>query len=174
MGYIDATQLTQLAEPMQKNAYGQYLFELLRTGGARGEGDSDRLARRAIVEPEVLGDAAGFFLETFQAERYAAAGIGGPFVQDNLSRSAKGTLRGLALPGAAPPRKAGAGAPGGSLGRRGGRAAGLASLRSLGGSGAERREPSPAVDSAGLRARLLRALRGADFFYKCTDLYALR
>jgi glucose-1-phosphate thymidylyltransferase len=35
MGYIDAAQLTRLAEPMRKNAYGQYLFELLRTGGAR-------------------------------------------------------------------------------------------------------------------------------------------
>ncbi len=48
-----------------------------------------------IVEPRAFGDARGFFLETFQAERYAAVGIRGPFVQDNLSRSAKGTLRGL-------------------------------------------------------------------------------
>jgi len=35
MGYIDAGHLAQLAEPMRKNAYGQYLLELLRTGGAR-------------------------------------------------------------------------------------------------------------------------------------------
>lgn len=35
MGYIDAAQLAQLAEPMRKNAYGEYLLELLRTGGAR-------------------------------------------------------------------------------------------------------------------------------------------
>jgi glucose-1-phosphate thymidylyltransferase len=35
MGYIDAVRLAQLAEPMRKNAYGQYLLELLRTGGAR-------------------------------------------------------------------------------------------------------------------------------------------
>lgn len=48
-----------------------------------------------IIEPKVFGDARGFFLETFQAERYAAAGIKGTFVQDNLSRSVKGTLRGL-------------------------------------------------------------------------------
>jgi dTDP-4-dehydrorhamnose 3,5-epimerase len=48
-----------------------------------------------IVEPRVVGDARGFFLETFHAERYAAAGITGPFVQDNLSHSAKGTVRGL-------------------------------------------------------------------------------
>ena len=50
-----------------------------------------------LVEPKVFGDARGFFLETYQAARYAEAGIGGPFVQDNLSRSAKGILRGLHL-----------------------------------------------------------------------------
>lgn len=48
-----------------------------------------------IVEPKVHGDARGFFLETFHAERYAAAGIVGPFVQDNHSRSQPGVLRGL-------------------------------------------------------------------------------
>jgi dTDP-4-dehydrorhamnose 3,5-epimerase len=48
-----------------------------------------------LVEPRVFGDARGFFLETFHAERYAGAGIVGPFVQDNLSRSVKHTLRGL-------------------------------------------------------------------------------
>jgi len=36
MGTIDAAQLARLAEPMRKNAYGEYLLELLRTGGARG------------------------------------------------------------------------------------------------------------------------------------------
>ncbi|MEQ9565511.1 MAG: dTDP-4-dehydrorhamnose 3,5-epimerase [Porticoccaceae bacterium] len=48
-----------------------------------------------IIEPRVFGDDRGFFLETFQAERYASAGIDLPFVQDNHSRSAKGVLRGL-------------------------------------------------------------------------------
>lgn len=48
-----------------------------------------------LVEPKVFGDARGFFYKGYQAERYAAAGIPGPFVQDNLSRSARGTLRGL-------------------------------------------------------------------------------
>lgn len=50
-----------------------------------------------IIEPRVVGDARGFFLETYQLERYAAHGISRPFVQDNLSRSAKGVLRGLHL-----------------------------------------------------------------------------
>jgi dTDP-4-dehydrorhamnose 3,5-epimerase len=49
-----------------------------------------------IIEPRVFGDERGFFLETFQARRYAEeAGIDLPFVQDNHSRSAKGVLRGL-------------------------------------------------------------------------------
>jgi dTDP-4-dehydrorhamnose 3,5-epimerase len=49
-----------------------------------------------IVEPKVFGDERGFFLETFQAERYAElAGIKLPFMQDNHSRSSKAVLRGL-------------------------------------------------------------------------------
>ncbi len=48
-----------------------------------------------LVEPKVFGDARGQFLETWNAERYAAAGIPGPFVQDNLSRSRRNTVRGL-------------------------------------------------------------------------------
>ena len=49
-----------------------------------------------IIEPKVFGDERGFFLETFQAERYKTlAGIELPFVQDNHSRSSKEVLRGL-------------------------------------------------------------------------------
>lgn len=49
-----------------------------------------------VIEPQVFGDERGFFLETFQAERYKAlAGIGMTFVQDNHSRSGKNVLRGL-------------------------------------------------------------------------------
>ncbi len=49
-----------------------------------------------IIEPKVFGDERGFFLEVFQAERYAdIAGISLPFVQDNHSRSSKDVLRGL-------------------------------------------------------------------------------
>jgi dTDP-4-dehydrorhamnose 3,5-epimerase len=50
-----------------------------------------------IIEPMVFQDARGFFLETFSASRYADAGVSGPFVQDNHSRSLKGTIRGLHL-----------------------------------------------------------------------------
>lgn len=48
-----------------------------------------------IIEPRVFGDQRGFFLETFQAERYAQAGMKLDFVQDNISRSSQGVLRGL-------------------------------------------------------------------------------
>jgi dTDP-4-dehydrorhamnose 3,5-epimerase len=50
-----------------------------------------------IIEPRIFGDQRGFFLETFQAARYASHGIRGPFVQDNFSRSARGVVRGLHL-----------------------------------------------------------------------------
>ena len=48
-----------------------------------------------LVIPDVFGDSRGFFQETFKAEAYRAAGIGVSFIQDNWSRSVKGTLRGL-------------------------------------------------------------------------------
>lgn len=49
-----------------------------------------------IIQPDVFQDERGFFLETFQAERYRAlAGIDFNFVQDNHSRSGKNVLRGL-------------------------------------------------------------------------------
>ena len=50
-----------------------------------------------VVEPDVHADGRGFFLESYQADRYRRCGIPGPFVQDNHSRSAAGTLRGLHL-----------------------------------------------------------------------------
>ncbi len=50
-----------------------------------------------IVEPQIHGDARGWFKETWQARRYAEAGIEGPFVQDNMARSRHGILRGLHL-----------------------------------------------------------------------------
>jgi dTDP-4-dehydrorhamnose 3,5-epimerase len=50
-----------------------------------------------VIEPAVYRDPRGFFLETYHQARYAEAGIPGPFVQDNHSYSARGTLRGLHL-----------------------------------------------------------------------------
>lgn len=48
-----------------------------------------------IIEPDVFGDARGFFMESWNAKRYAEVGLDANFVQDNLSYSARGVLRGL-------------------------------------------------------------------------------
>jgi len=55
------------------------------------------IAGVVVIEPNIHRDGRGFFLETYHAERYRAHGIGGPFVQDNHSRSVANTLRGLHL-----------------------------------------------------------------------------
>ena len=47
------------------------------------------------IEPKSFGDSRGFFFESYQRDRYYGAGIAVEFVQDNVSRSCKGTLRGL-------------------------------------------------------------------------------
>ena len=47
------------------------------------------------VFPQVFGDARGFLMETWHARKLAEAGIGAQFVQENLSRSAAGVLRGM-------------------------------------------------------------------------------
>ena len=56
---------------------------------------STPLAGLSVIEPRVFEDPRGFFLETFNAARYEALGIPAHFVQDNWSRSQRGTLRGL-------------------------------------------------------------------------------
>jgi dTDP-4-dehydrorhamnose 3,5-epimerase len=50
-----------------------------------------------IIEPSVFGDERGFFMESYSRDRYADAGIASEFVQDNVSLSARGILRGLHL-----------------------------------------------------------------------------
>lgn len=48
-----------------------------------------------LFKPKVFGDARGFFLETWNRQRYAEAGLDKDFVQDNVSQSRQGILRGL-------------------------------------------------------------------------------
>ena len=48
-----------------------------------------------LIKPKIWGDARGYFVETWQQERYATAGIDLPFVQHNHSKAAYGILRGL-------------------------------------------------------------------------------
>jgi len=58
-----------------------------------------------ILEPKVFGDPRGFFLESWNRRRYHDAGIEADFVQDNLSFSRRGTLRGLHFQNPAPQAK---------------------------------------------------------------------
>ena len=48
-----------------------------------------------LIEPDVFGDNRGFFMETYRADQFKEAGIPTNFVQDNMSSSRKGVLRGL-------------------------------------------------------------------------------
>ena len=48
-----------------------------------------------LIEPRVFGDARGYFMETYSEKVFHENGVDAKFVQDNLSRSVKGTLRGL-------------------------------------------------------------------------------
>ena len=48
-----------------------------------------------IIEPEVFGDSRGYFMESWNRQRYREAGLNFDFVQDNFSLSRRGTLRGL-------------------------------------------------------------------------------
>jgi dTDP-4-dehydrorhamnose 3,5-epimerase len=54
-----------------------------------------RLPEVLIIEPAIHRDDRGYFVEIYHARRYAEAGLGVTFVQDNQSRSVRGTLRGL-------------------------------------------------------------------------------
>ena len=53
------------------------------------------IAGLLVIEPQVFGDARGFFLETWNRRRYGEAGLEADFVQDNVSFSRRGILRGL-------------------------------------------------------------------------------
>ncbi|MEO7239181.1 MAG: dTDP-4-dehydrorhamnose 3,5-epimerase [Gemmatimonadales bacterium] len=54
-----------------------------------------RIPEVLVIEPTVHSDERGFFLESWHEERLAAKGVAARFVQDNHSRSVRGTLRGL-------------------------------------------------------------------------------
>ena len=81
---------------------------------------ADRAAGRAVIEPRVFGDARGYFFESWNRERFAeASGVTVEFVQDNISYSARGVLRGLHYQ--CPSRRASSSACSRARFRRGGR-----------------------------------------------------
>lgn len=53
------------------------------------------IADVVLIEPKIFSDARGYFMETFQQSTFEENGITGQFVQDNLSHSSRGALRGL-------------------------------------------------------------------------------
>jgi len=59
--------------------------------------ETTRLPGVVIIEPVIHRDPRGLFVETYQARRYSENGLPSEFVQDNHSRSIRGTLRGLHL-----------------------------------------------------------------------------
>ncbi len=54
-----------------------------------------RIDGLVLIEPQVFGDHRGFFAETYREDAWTAAGVDAAFVQDNHSRSRRGTLRGM-------------------------------------------------------------------------------
>ena len=94
-GWLKKERLLQQAKALKKLAMGITLHRSLRGGPTTMNVIETNLPGVLIIEPKLFGDHRGFFKETFQAERYAEAGICLPFVQDNHSRSQKGVLRGF-------------------------------------------------------------------------------
>ena len=64
-------------------------------GKIKVEDNCNGIAGLKVIEPAVFGDARGYFMETYNYNDFAEAGIGCTFVQDNQSASKKGVLRGL-------------------------------------------------------------------------------
>ena len=118
-----------------------------------------RLPGLVLLAPAVHGDARGFFVETFRADAWAAEGVPTEFVQDNHSRSRRGTLRGLHFQTHPGQGKLVRVARGPRARRRRRPAPRLPHVRRVGGRRARRRARAPALHPGRLRPRLLRALR---------------
>jgi dTDP-4-dehydrorhamnose 3,5-epimerase len=125
-----------------------------------------------IIEPKIFGDQRGFFAETYQFRRYTEFGISRPFVQDNMSRSSYGVLRGLHLQNPSPQGKL--------VSVMRGRVLDVAVDVRIGSPNFGRHV---AVELSEENHRQLWVPRGfahgfvvlsetADFFYKCDDLYS--
>jgi dTDP-4-dehydrorhamnose 3,5-epimerase len=56
---------------------------------------NSRIPEVKIIEPQIFGDNRGYFLESYRTDKFNDAGIDIDFLQDNISKSSKNTLRGL-------------------------------------------------------------------------------
>ena len=101
MGYITKDKLFELAEPLMKNQYGQYLVNVATQVELRNEVlqmnvIETKLSGVKILEPKVFGDHRGYFMESYNKNIFDELGLNFEFIQDNQSLSAPvGTLRGL-------------------------------------------------------------------------------
>ncbi|MDD2240724.1 MAG: dTDP-4-dehydrorhamnose 3,5-epimerase [Kiritimatiellae bacterium] len=125
-----------------------------------------------LFTPQVHGDARGFFLQTYQTIEYAAAGLDRVFVQDNLSRSRRDTVRGLHYQLRHPQAKLVSVMRGAVLDvavdiRRGSPTFGTFVVAEL---SEENRHQLYIPEGFAHGFRVLS--ESADFFYKCTDHYA--
>jgi glucose-1-phosphate thymidylyltransferase len=159
MGYIDAAQLVQLAEPMKENDYGQYLIRLVETGGHGHEGDRDAPAGRPPHRAEGARGCAWLLPGDVPGGPLRRGGHPPPLRPGQPVALEEGYPAGPSLPGAARAGQACAGAAGGGVGRGGGRPPRLAHLRHVGGRGALRGQPPAGVGAPRLRPWLLRAER---------------
>ncbi len=130
------------------------------------------IAGMLLIEPQVFGDARGFFMETWTAARFKAAGVDVNFVQDNHSRSTQWTLRGMHLQvqhtqGKLVRVTAGAVYDAVVDLRRGSPSFG----RSWGAELTDQNHHMLWVP-AGLAHGMLVTSESADFLYKCTDVYS--
>lgn len=125
-----------------------------------------------LFHPQLHGDERGFFLQTYQTREYAAAGLDRVFVQDNLSRSHRDTIRGLHYQLRQPQAKLVSVLRGAVLDvavdiRRGSPTFGQSVVAEL---SEENRRQLYIPEGFAHGFRVLTEL--ADFQYKCTDFYA--
>ncbi len=154
MGYIGADDVARIAQTMRGNGYGRYLLQVIAGEGVKFL--PTEIPEVIVIEPEVYRDARGFFLETYHAEKYRADGIAPAFVQDNHSRSAQGTLRGLHAQVRRPQGKLIRVVEGEIFESGSGHPTGLAELRTLGRHQALGGKLSPVLHSPRLCPRVLR------------------
>ena len=130
-----------------------------------------RLDGLVLLAPAVHGDARGFFMETWRADAWQLHGVPAGFVQDNHSRSRRGTLRGHPLPDAAGSGQARARRPRARAGRGGRPAPRLADVRRVGGGELDDEHGAQLWIPVGFGHGFCVLSDIADFVYKCTSYY---
>jgi dTDP-4-dehydrorhamnose 3,5-epimerase len=125
-----------------------------------------------LIEPQVFGDDRGFFMETWQAAKFEAAGVNARFVQDNHSRSTQWTLRGMHMQLEHTQGKLVRVASGTVFDVVVDLRRGSASFGQWWGVELSDRNHSMVWVPPGLAHGMLVTSTSADFLYKCTDIYS--